>query len=216
MAENKSTKNNKSQKNREELCRNLIVKCSPEGARLQYPGKAGLNVPLEIWNSWKPNNWQDDTSSVLELKIPLYLLRFMESRIDDREFEVREDGLQEAGQHIIIESIGEAGAVFLVTREGQSELAFPVTGYDVVCFDGAKYMAATSIYTHTQYVCEIRPNLMQDWVYTRTLHQPNPKSMLRSSTTVGETIRYGGAMKVPTAFSHWVSNLSLSPTLLRI
>ena len=95
-----------------------------------------MNVPLEIRNSWKPNNWQDDTFTVLELKIPLYLLRFMESQIEDREFEVREVGMQEAGQHIIIESIGEAGAVFLVTREGQSELAFPVTCYDVVCFDG--------------------------------------------------------------------------------
>ena len=46
----------------------------------------------EIWNSWKPNNRQDQqdyTSSVLELKINLYLLRFMEFRINDREFEVR-------------------------------------------------------------------------------------------------------------------------------
>ena len=74
----------------------------------------------------------------------------MESRVDDREFEVREVGLQQAGQHIIIESIGDSGAVFLVTLEGQSESAFPVTGYDVVCFDGAKYMAATAIYAHTR------------------------------------------------------------------
>ena len=39
-----------------------------------------IRVPFEIWNSWKPKNWQDNTFSVLELKIPIYLLRFMESR----------------------------------------------------------------------------------------------------------------------------------------
>ena len=79
---------------------------------ISWQGTPGLNVPLEIRYWWKTNNWQDDTSSVLKLKIPLELLRFMESRIEDREFEVREVGLQE-----FIESIGEAGAVFLVTRD---------------------------------------------------------------------------------------------------
>ena len=136
MADNNSTRNNRSQKNREELCRNCQVLALGSKTPISWQGTPGLNVPLEIRNSWKPNNWQDDTFTVLELKIPLYLLRFMESQIEDREFEVREVGMQEAGQHIIIESIGEAGAVFLVTREGQSELAFPVTCYDVVCFDG--------------------------------------------------------------------------------
>ena len=82
-----------------------------------------IRVPFEIWNSWKPKNWQDNTFSVLELKLPIYLLRLMESRVDDREFEVRENGLQQAGQHIIIESIGDAGVVFLVTLEGQSEFS---------------------------------------------------------------------------------------------
>ena len=50
---------------------------------------------------------------------------------DDREFEVRENGLQQAGQHIIIESIGDAGVVFLVTLEGQSE--FSISGHWLRC-----------------------------------------------------------------------------------
>ena len=40
--------------------------------------------------------------------------------------------------------------------------------------------------------------------------------MLPGSTTVGETICYEGAMKVPTAFSHWVKTWVFPPILLRI
>ena len=128
--ENNSMRKNKSQKNREVLCRNLITKFSPGGSKTsifwqgwienssrnrEFVGTKKLarryiqclgtqdiplsfafhgfsryakmrirgmliRVPLEIWNSWKPKNWQDNTFSVLELKIPIYLLRFMESR----------------------------------------------------------------------------------------------------------------------------------------
>ena len=64
-------------------------------------------------------------------RISIYLFCFMESQGMQWRFEVWEDVLQQAGQIIIIESVGDSGAVFLVTREGQLELAFPVTGYCV-------------------------------------------------------------------------------------
>ena len=64
-------------------------------------------------------------------RISIYLFCFMESQGMQWRFEVWEDVLQQAGQIIIIESVGDSGAVFLVTREGQLDLAFPVTGYCV-------------------------------------------------------------------------------------
>ena len=48
--ENNSRRKNKSQKNREELCRNLITKFSPGGARHQYSGKAAKSGICECGN----------------------------------------------------------------------------------------------------------------------------------------------------------------------
>ena len=100
-----------------------------------------------IWNLWKT----DPSGSM-----PAYLLRFI-STIKGKE----SDHLKlyshperfYPGENWITEDIDRKGAIFLTTQEGQSDLAFSVTGKHVYAFDSDEYIVEdVEVHENTQHV----------------------------------------------------------------
>ena len=170
----------------------LVIERSSGVTTLCYDGKPNvtITVPDEIWGKW--NN---------AAGIPRYILQHLRSKRTGSELHVRVDDLGIRGESFIIESIElDKGLYFLVTAFGQSDVAVSVQGWDAFGFPG-QYMLAGKCKHHSQYVKDIRSQMMRDWVYDKTI----PKSAM----TFGDIVRYEGTRKDPL----FLSSLVLHETL---
>jgi hypothetical protein len=149
---------------REELTSTLKIIASDKclgGVNIYYPDKPKMviNVPNEIWDEWKRQ----------ASCIPLYILRQLQSTRTDTMFHLRKDDLGVPGESFVIETITSSEGVFFpVTPVGQSDLAFPVQGYDAFCFDKGQFMLATQVKNHTQYVVDLPRKMLNDLVYSKS------------------------------------------------
>ena len=168
---------------------NVVLIETSSGVHAYFKDKPNtkISVPDEIWGLWKRQ----------ASCIPLYILRHLQSTGTDTMFHVRKDDLGVPGESFVIETITSSeGAFFLVTPVGQSDLAFPVQGYDAFCFDKGQFMLATQVKNHTQYVVDLPRKMLNDWVY--------PKTFPNSTIKIGDTVRFNGALRHPNFFSSQV------------
>ena len=90
------------------------------------------------------------------------------------------------GKQFVIEEITKEGAIFLLTCEGQSDIAFPVTGYHLVAFPGGRYVIAGEVVQHTQYAVEMPNNYLKNILYP--IH-PSLSSILITTRRLGKWLR---------------------------
>jgi len=164
------------------------------GGYLAYPGKMRLRVCEREWKKFK-----EDMS-----KIPLYLLRYLKIH-DDENMTLRPaDLLYRPGKQFVIEDITKEGAIFLLTCNGQSDLAFPVTGYNLVAFPSGKFVISGQVVQHTQYVVEFPQNYIRNILYPVHPKASSCNQDSHSKKTIGEMVRYSVERKHATAFSFQV------------
>ena len=130
-------------------------------------------------------------------KIPLYLLQYLKIHDDEDMTLHPADLLYRQGKQFVVEEITKEGAIFLLTCDGQSDLAFPVTGYNLVAFAGGRYVISGKVVQHTQYVVEFPQNYIKNMLYPIHPRASNEK-------TIGETVRYSDGRKQATSFSFQV------------
>jgi hypothetical protein len=126
---------------------------------LSFPGKFRLLVKGDQWLSWS-----QDTS-----RIPMYILNEMnrdppKSRADNKieEMELTEEVFR-AGDNFVVDEIEKDGAEMLVTKFGQSEIFFGVTGRDIKCA-GNKFAMIGRPYDHAQYIGWLPQGLFKEQV----------------------------------------------------
>ena len=187
-----------------ELSDKLVVEDSgAQGAKLYYSDRPEVIVvvPHEqccflkkraLGSEDRPLSCENATSI-----IPTYVLRHLRNRRTEITLYLREDNLGLPGNSYIIETISSSeGAIFLVTPHGQSDLAFPVTGYDAVCFASAKFVLVSVEGPHTQYIAQIPENMLTDMVYNN--HFPC------HTKKIGDTVRFCRSLQMPSNFSSQV------------
>ena len=145
-----------------------------------------------IWNLWKT----DPSGSM-----PAYLLRFI-STIKGKE----SDHLKlyshperfYPGENWITEDIDRKGAILLTTKEGQSDLAFSVTGKHVYAFDSDEYIVEdVEVHENTQHVKDFARNHLKNELY--------PQTPPGSAKSFGEMVQYESTLQSATLCSYQIS-----------
>jgi hypothetical protein len=126
-----------------------------DGGTLCFAGWRGVKIPDQIiWHQWK----SDPSHSM-----PDYLLKFISSNKGDESDQMKLYSHEErffAGQNFVFEDIDRMGAIFLTTKEGQSDLAFSVKGKHVFGFEESDGFIIEDLALHdnTQYVKDFAHN----------------------------------------------------------
>jgi len=167
----------------------LVCDEKPNGDHVvYYPGHIKAHVSKDVWDMWHP------VSSLYIHNIPNYVLLFLRNNKGaDMDVAVNEVG-EQTGPLFIIENISTPfkGAFFLVTATGESELAVAVVGFDAHSFAGGRYMLRGDNQQHSQYISQMPPAMMKNWVYSQdteaTVHRPSTKfgDMVHHSRDIGQ------------------------------
>ena len=116
-----------------------------------------------IWTQWK-----SDPASM-----PVYLLQFISANKGEESNEMQLYSPPERylpGENFIIQDIDRMGAIFLTTKEGQSDLAFSVKGKHVIGFAESDDYILEDVEQHdsTQYVKDFALNHLKNVLYPQT------------------------------------------------
>ena len=134
--------------------------------------------------------------------MPDYLLKFISSNKGDESDQMKPYSHEErffAGQNFVVEDIDRMGAIFLTTKEGQSDLAFSVNLKHVFGFEESDDFIIEDLALHdnTQYVKDFAHNHLRNELYPHT-----PQGLSKS---IGETVHYEGRLKPALHFSHKIA-----------
>jgi hypothetical protein len=112
--------------------------------------------------------------------IPLFLLEYMRKHKgeDMRLLKDKLDGLN--GACFVHEELSQDGPLFLVTKHGQSDLAFSGTGYDAQILS-PRYSVIGQLQQHTTYAVDLPPKMLDNWVH---------KTRVGCGYMVGDRIRF--------------------------
>ena len=146
--------------------------------------------------------WRSDPCS-----IPAYLLRFISANKGRESDEMKLYSPTErflAGENWITEDIDRMGAIFLSTKDGQSDLAFSVTGRHVYGFaESDEYILEdVEVRENTQYVKDFARKHLENELY--------PHTPAGSARSIGEMVHYEGILKSSTLCSHQISMIFYS------
>jgi len=119
--------------------------------------------------------WMRESSS-----IPLLVLEYLRRNNGDdmRLLKDKLDGF--TGACFVHEEISQEGPIFLVTKHGQSDLAFSVTGYDAQILS-PRYSVIGQLQQHTTYAVDLPPKMLDNWVH---------KTRVGGGYMVGDRIRF--------------------------
>ena len=145
--------------------------------------------------------WKHDPDS-----IPVYLLQFISTNKGDESDEMKLYSPPERylpGENFIIQDIDRMGAIFLTTKEGQSDLAFSVKGKHVIGFAESDDYILEDVEQHdnTQYVKDFAPNHLKNVLY--------PHTSAGSGKSIGEMVHYESQLKSATLFSHKIAQMQI-------
>jgi hypothetical protein len=155
------------------------------GVYLQFPGGMRLLVAAAEWAELNSS-----TSN-----IPCSVLMHLKKQFGEAPMRLRLSSLAYLpGKQFIINQISKQGAIFLLTNKGQSDLAFPVTGCDLVSF--GKYVMEGLEVQHTQYVGQMPDGFLDNMLYNETLNALPHR--------IGSYVRYEDERKDPQYLSHQV------------
>ncbi len=128
-----------------------------------FPGKFRLLVKGKLWTNW----------SQAPSTIPLYILDALAHPTKSRanqgptidEMELTEETFR-PGDNIVGDEIETDGPEMLITKYGESEIAFGVTGRDIKCA-GHKLSMIGWPYDHGQYIGWIPKGLLEEQILNR-------------------------------------------------
>ena len=146
------------------------------GRTLQYREQMTLRIREREWKEF-----HHDLS-----KVPSYLLKYIKNHDSEDMTLQPADLVYREGKQFVIEEITKEGAIILLTCEGQSDIAFPVTGYHLVAFPGGRYIIAGEVVQHTQYAVEMPNNYLKNILYP--IH-PSLSSILITTRRLGKWLR---------------------------
>ena len=162
------------------------------GGSVSCVGVRTVRIPCQI--TWR--QWTADPTSM-----PDYLLRFIMANKGDPSDEMRLYSHPERfypGENWITDDIDRMGAIFLTTKEGQSDLAFSVKGKHVYAFESDDYIVEdVEVHENTQHVKDFAPNHLKNELYP---HKPPG-----SAKSIGEMVKYESTLKSATLCSYQIS-----------
>ena len=165
------------------------------GGTVRAVGMRSVRIPDQVtWTKWKL-----DPSSM-----PDYLLQFISTNKGEESDEMKlysPPVRYFAGENFIVEDIDKMGAIFLTTKEGQSDLAFSVKGKHVIGFAESNDYVLEDVAPHdnTQYVKDFARDHLKTELY---LHTPPG-----SGKSIGEMVHYESQLKSATLFSYKIAQM---------
>ena len=156
------------------------------GGTLCFAGMRSVRIDDDLkWNMWKTN----------PSSLPDYLLRFISTNKGEESDLLKLYSHHERfypGENWITDDIDRMGAIFLTTKEGQSDLAFSVKGKHVYGFaESDKYILEdVDVHENTQHVKDFARNHIKNELY--------PYTPPGSAKTIGEMVHYEGILKSAT------------------